>query len=260
MTTKIRFRTGLALSALLALMLFAGTACSSSTPTASAAEAVRAAGQNSSDAKSVSFEMQLALSGGGSGSSFETEAEGVYDFENSQMQMTMDVMGQEMAAVMDGAVIYTKMPFLGEGWMKQDLEELNGGNPLEVASQDPTQVLTWLQAAGDDVEEVGTDEIRGEEATHYRAALNLEDALEDLEGEEREALERALELLGDDGMEVDVWINGEGLPVRVLYEMSFGNSGIKALDDANIKFSLEFFDWGQPVRIELPDPKDVRGG
>jgi len=260
MTTKIRFRTGLAISALLALMLFAGTACSSSTPTASAAEAVRAASQNSSDARSVSFEMHLALSGGGAGASFETEANGVYDFEKSQMQMTMDVLGQEMAAVMDDGVIYTKMPFLGEGWMKQDLDELNGGNPLEIGSQDPTQVLTWLKAAGDDVEEVGTDEIRGEEATHYRAALNLEDALDELDGEQREALERALELLGDDAMEVDIWINHEGLPVRVRYEMVFADSGIKALDDATIKFSLEFFDWGKPIRIELPDPKDVRGG
>lgn len=234
-----------------AAVVFAGCSSGSS---ANAAEAVRAASQNSTEAGSVSFEMKIEISGA-PGAAFDTEAEGVYDFEKRQMQMVMDVLGQEMTAVLDGSTMYLKMPFLGEEWVKQDIEEVAGAS-LE-GGQDPTQVLNWLSASGDDVEELGRDEIRGENATHYRALVNLRDGLDDLGAEQREALEQALEMIGEDELEIDVWVNDDGLPVRVRYEMAFTNSGIEQLEDAVMKFSLEYFDWGKPVRIDLPDPNEV---
>ena len=256
MTRKLRFRAFPAVLALAALSVFGLTACDGGGRTANAAESIRAASQNSTDAGTVSFEMSIELSGA-PGAAFETKAEGVYDFDNGQMQMALDLLGQEITAVMDGNTMYMKMPFTGDKWVKQDLTELTGGNPLEGGAQDPTQVLSWLMGAGEDVEDLGEAEVRGETVRRYRALVNLRDALEQFDGEQRENMEMALEALGQDEVEIDVWVNGDALPVRVQYELSFANSDIEALDDAVMKFTMDYFDWGQPVEIEVPDPSEV---
>ena len=94
------------------------------------------------------------------------------------------------------------------------------GNPLGAGFENPTKILEWLQAAGNDVTKVGSEEVRGQPADHYRTTLNLRDAIDQLEGDARDKAEEALELLGDAEFPINVWVNEDGLPVRLTYDMS----------------------------------------
>ena len=243
-------------AALLAIVAVGLAGCSGKTASASAAEAVRQASERGSAHDSVSFEMTGTVDGV-PGLALDVSSTGVYDLKAGQMQAEVRFMGQEAEAILDGRTAYLKTPVLGDQWVKQDLED---GSPagMGLFAEDPTKVLDWLSAAGDDVTAAGSDDIPGQSAKHYRVELNLRDAAARLDGEKREQLEQALELLGSDTLPIDLWINGDGLPVRIRYEMSFGNSQLKQLKDATTTFSIDLFDWGKPVSVKIPDPADVQ--
>ena len=257
----VRFMPGVALAALIALSV---AGCSSRQAEATTAESLREAGANSASADSVSFEMTVLVSGL-IGEDLAVNANGVYDLEASQMQANLDALGQDLNAVLDGQALYLKIPFLGDDWYKADLEaEGIASNPLAAVVEDPTKILSWLQATGNDVTKVGTEEVRGERADHYRTTLDLSKAAAMLDGADREQAEEALRLLGHNEFPVDLWVNGDQLPVKLTYEMSFANSSEDMLRDASMKYAIEFFDWGQPVTVQVPsgnvkDLEDILG-
>lgn len=253
---RIKSVPALAVVALLAVMALPFAGCSDTATTANAAERVREASRKSVDADSVAFEMTIGMSGV-AGIDIHVTAEGEYDLANRLMTMTMDVFGQETEAVSDGEAIYLRMGMLGDTWIKQEFD--GPANPaMGGAGEDPTKVLEWLTEAGDDVEDLGKDEVRGESATHYRVTLDLRETAGKLDAELREQVEQAMEMLGQDSLVVDIWLNEDDLPVRLAYEMSFANSEMQALRDASMTFTLEYFDWGKPVTVTLPDPDDVQ--
>jgi hypothetical protein len=247
---------GLGVAASLLAVLAVGFAgCSSKTANAGAAESVRQASQASAEHDSVAFEMNVAMDGA-SALDLDVQSEGVYDFESRRMQLAMNVFGQDAEAVLDGSSLYLKMAFLSEKWIKQDLDDESVASVAQFA-EDPTKVLAWLAATGENVSEVGTEDIRGEQATHYRMQLDLRQAATLLDADAREQLESALEMLGTDTLPVDLWVNADGLPVRVRYEMAFAGSEIEQLKDAKTTFSIDYFDWGKPVTVTVPDPSEV---
>ena len=242
--------------ALLALLVPVLAGCSSKT--ASAGDSVRRASRESSSAQSVSFEMTIQMEGV-MGQDVEMEADGVYDLAKRQMQMTMGILGMEMEAVMDGSTMFVKMPLLGEDWYKSEVDLADAASsPLGAGFQDPTQALKWLEAAGNDVEDLGEDEVRGDKARHFRTMLDLREAARQLDDEHREQVEAAIEQLGTAEMPVDLWVNEDGLPVKLEYAMSFEESGIAELDGAKMTFVMEYFDWGKPVRVDVPDASQAK--
>ncbi|MGE3422655.1 MAG: DUF6612 family protein [Dehalococcoidia bacterium] len=248
----------LAAIAFLAVPMLAATGCSKTTTPANAAEVVRLAGEKTGSADSVHFEMKITMSGI-LGSDVEMKADGDYDLVAQQMQMSMDAVGQKTETVMDGSTMYLKMPALGDGWYRMDVSELlDQAGSLNSAYEDPTKILSWLSTVGDDVTLVGSDSIRGEDADHYRATVNLRKAAAEMGASQAEAVEKALELLGDENFDVDVWVNDAGFPVRLRYEMSFANSEVKMLQKVVAKYSLDYMDWGEPVAIDVPDSSQVK--
>lgn len=71
-----------------------------------------------------------------------------------------------------------------------------------------------LRGSSESVKEAGTEEIRGAEATHYTAKVNLAEVAED-EGASAEDVKKLREELGTDTVPVEVWIDEEGRAVRV---------------------------------------------
>lgn len=230
-------------------------ACSDAARTASAADSVRAASAQIASHDSVAFEMTIAMEGV-AGLDLDVTSAGAYDIEGGQMQMTLDVLGQEVEAVSDGSTVYLKMPMLGDSWYAQEADTSAQG-ALAAIGEDPTRVLEWLTATGDDVEDLGEEDVRGETARHYRATFDMRAAASELDEEHHEQLEKAIELLGQDTLDVDIWVNGDGLPVRLEYDMSFADSELGELQDASMSFVMEYFDWGEPVSVTLPDPDEV---
>ena len=57
---------------------------------------------------------------------------------------------------------------------------------------------------------------------------------------------------------MELWVNGDGLPVKLEYSMSFEGADVAELEGAKMTFVMEYFDWGQPVRVDVPDASKAK--
>ena len=64
-------------------------------------------------------------------------------------------------------------------------------------------------------------------------------------------IEAQLDQLGETSIPVDVWVDADGLVRRMQLDMGGMLGGTATL-------TIELFDYGQPVDIEVPSPDDVR--
>lgn len=243
-----------------------------------AVAAVRAAPDAAAEAGSGRFEMTMAFDS--PEGAFEISAAG--GFAGDQMSMEMDfgesfaamagAAGEElppgfdepMQIVVDGDIGYLRMPMLESftgttGWLSVTPEELGqagasfGGTP---GATDPSQLLETLRGVSDDIEEVGTEEVRGVETTHLTATVDLQKAFDQLPAEQREQLEGQLGDI-DAAVPVDVWIDGDSLVRRMEMDLTpimgpaMGGAGGSAT------MRIEFFDYGEDVAIEVPDASEV---
>lgn len=215
--------------------------------------ALTAAADKASDAGSSRMTMDMSMSLGGSG--FSVEGEGSFDYDEQVGEMRMTITGdglpgaQSMEMIVDGEYLYVKTPpGLGTpGWTRMDMSEVAGGTSQ--FSQDPTQYLDFLRGAGEDIEEVGTEEIDGVSTTYYKADLSLEAIIEQAPEDEAEALRSQLESLGgDETIPSEVWIDEDGLPRRIKLTMHVESEG----QSADMTITMDLFDYGTEVDVEPP--------
>ncbi len=250
-----------------------------------AVSALRAAPDAVAEAGTAAFEM--VMEGSTQGESFEFTATGVVDGAAEQMSMEMDMgaMIEELAAaqgesvppgfsgpwlmVADGSTMYMKVPFLEmlgvDGWVSMTPEDMGTSAEamgLGAGAYDFTQTLESLRGVTGEPDALGEEEVRGVETTHYRATMNLAQALEDAPAAQREQLETAFEQLGggeelaDVDVPVDVWIDGDDLPRRLRLDMGsmFAAAGVGSGD---MTMTMEMFDYGEPVEIDVPAAAEV---
>ncbi|MGH3033468.1 MAG: hypothetical protein ACRDON_02790 [Gaiellaceae bacterium] len=209
-------------------------------------------------------------------------AEGVFSREPVLARMTMDMsdLGTgtgfveigEIEMVMDGLVVYMRMPFLQElspglkPWIKFDLQELGEqqGFDFEQLMQfgtqsDPSQALAYLRAASDDVEEVGTEDVRGVETTHYGMTVELARVADAAPPEQREALrvqtEQLRELSGISRVPTEVWVDDEGLVRR--QRLTYRDMRFAPGQEGDMTVTMELYDFGVEVNVEPPPADEV---
>ena len=119
-----------------------------------------------------------------------------------------------------------------------------------------------------DVTASGEQEIEGVPTTHYVGTIDLKKVLEgfsdvvgkDADAATKEQLKAAVEQfesLGiDEKIPFEIWIDAEGLPRRQRITMDFGKL-VPGAEDANMEMTIDFSDFGKPVRHHDPGP--VRG-
>jgi hypothetical protein len=246
-----------------------------------AVAALRAAPDAAAAAGSGRFEMTMAFDA--PDGSMEITAAGV--FTGDQMSMEMDF-GDSLAAlaggageelppgfdepmqmVVDGDTAYMRMPMLDAltgsgGWLSltpEDLGQATGSMGLGAGTSDPSQMLETLRGVADDVEEVGTEEVRGVETTHLRATVDIDKALAEVPAEQREQLQRQLESLdmGDAGIPVDVWVDGDSLVRRMTMDLGQLLGPAMGAEGGSASMTIEFFDYGADVSVEVPDASEV---
>jgi hypothetical protein len=222
------------------------------------------------------FSMTMRDVPGAPSGSISMTGRGAFDYERQTGRMTMD-MGSMLGnlappgsgrvdMILEGLVIYMRMPFLtrmipgGKPWLKMDLESIGreAGIDLAALSQmgqsDPTQYLTYLSGASENVREVGEQRIRGVRTTHYHAEVDLQTVLEqappEIRDKARASVEMLEEMLADDTMPVDVWIDRRGLPRRMSssYEMKVPESE----ETTEVTYSMELSAYGTKVRVKAP--------
>ena len=263
------------LAALCAVSLLA-TACSGPVPGEAIANAASAAEKQGS--MKVFMEISNSLPTG----DFEMTGEGAFDLNAQHGQMTLEPSASSASApaaalgaiemVFTTEALYMRTDafkqFFPEGkeWMKIDLQAAaqQSGVDLEQLRQlgqgDPSQQLDYLEAA-DEVEEVGSEEVRGVETTHYIATIDLNKVAEQ-NPEAAESIRKAQGATGIDKVPAHVWVDAEGLPRRMSMKMGLGTGGDES---SSTTVLMEMFDYGTDVVIDVPpdrltlDPSQLQG-
>ena len=211
--------------ALIALFVSAlPLACGGESHALSPRAAVAQAATETADAGSARVSFTGTMSGI-PGGPFTIKGDGAFDGGRGRMTLDMSdfagatggALGGEMEMVMDGLLLYMKFPAElaaqlpgGKSWIKFDLKEageelgINFEDLMQFRQADPTQSLRYLLGAGDDFEEVGSEEVRGVETTHYRGTVDLRKVIDQLPADQRESFEHVLELADADQLPFEV--------------------------------------------------------
>ena len=190
------------------------------------------------------------------------------EFEDPPPGVNFDELEFEMR--MKDLVFYMRTPLFagrlpeGADWIKVDLREATEGTGLDFAQlqqmggSDPTETLRYMKATGE-VEEVGTEEVRGVETTHYEATIDLREYPKLAPEGEREAAERTIDALiertGSETIDVEVWIDDDDLVRRMKQE--FTQRLPDGQGEMEMQQTMEMYDFGTEVEIDLPDEDDV---
>jgi hypothetical protein len=215
------------------------------------------------------------------GQRFTMSGDGVFDYSRPRGQMTVDLgnlaelsrgalVDRPMEFVFDGLVYYMRFPEglpelvgIGDKWLKLDLEKVDAETALDLgglqqANQNPAQLLQFLRGTSDDIEELGQAEVRGVETTHYRATVDLDEAVEgtaeigELSDEMREQLEAEIERMKNqtdlETLPVDVWLDEDDLVRRIRMDVTFPVEG----EELGLEMTTDFFDFGVDVDVDPP--------
>ncbi|MEV0171957.1 hypothetical protein AB0I00_12680 [Streptomyces sp. NPDC050803] len=167
------------------------------------------------------------------------------DTKAAQMQTLQDDETIRMLLV-DGAYYYnidpqTSGPLQGKDWMKVEASAIlgSGSEALAQSSGDPTASLKGLKYASN-VEDLGTETVNGQSATHYRAEIDSEDM-----GQFGDTLSNGDSLFGSaaggvDSVTMDIWVNDKDLPVRLKQVMG------------TMKVTMDFEKFGATAEVEAP--------
>lgn len=206
------------------------------------------------------------------------EANGEVDNTSGLSHMTMDMgsmfagLGAEaglpedaglMEVIVDGDTTYTKsalFSMLGDEakpWVKMPTEDQ--GSVTSGAPSDPSKFLEFLENTGSDIEEVGTEEVRGVETTHIRTVLDTEALMADAPEADKAEMQAQLDQLGGafDEIPVEAWVGEDGMVRRITMSFDFAGVADADLGEAAMTITVEMYDFGEPVDITIPDPSQV---
>lgn len=213
------------------------------------------------NAGTAHLSMHIELSGPGVPEGTVVFGSGRIDFVARRAFLTYDMgplaEGQSMATIMTTDAMYTGSSMfseeIGATWLRLrystlskqlgiDIEDLMAGQ----MGGDPSAMLDQLYGVSDDVEVIGTELIRGIDTTHYHATIDPEDLLEQVDENERDAVEALLRAAGNTtGHDIDVWVDDEGLVRRQVMTMTMGTM--------SQTLTADFYDYGVDVVIEIPE-------
>lgn len=248
----------------------------SSNSTSEDANALAAAFNKTNDAGTSRMSFRIRMDA--NGENVEFGGQGAFDYRRARGRVDYDLTDLakvdpetegigRMTMVFDGLVFYMQMEGLrselppGKRWLKLDLTKVGAGagadlGGLSQLSQSPAQMLAYLRAASTEIEEVGTETVRGVQTTQYRATVDLRKALE-LQIEQappkfrqamRRDMEESLSTTGLDSIPLDVWIDGKGLPRRMVADFDMTADG----EEVHLETAVDLFDFG--VRVSAPIP------
>jgi hypothetical protein len=183
------------------------------------------------------------------------------------MAMDMDTgeTGKMSMVLLDG-VLYMKLPAgLSQGdkpWVKIDSKDKS--NPLaqvlsSVVDQmrqnaDPRAALQQFEKAGK-IDSEAKEDLNGEQTTHYKITVDVQ-KLADTQTDP--TLKQAMETAIKSGLKdfpVELWVNGDSLPVRMTIQMPTTDPASGKAVPVNVQ--VDYSKWGEPVDIKAPPADQV---
>ena len=262
-------------------------------PSGSAAQVavLAAASAETTTAGPVKLALTMELLLPGSSDRVNISLEGAFDAANERGRFVVDY-GSLLASIGPGSeqvsaflpdrlifveqVLYLRMPNLeqvvpgSKKWLKLSAEELAAQQGLDITDvdqlgqanstqllADPAQILALLESLEGSVEEIGAGTVRGQDATHYRATIDMTKLAAAAPPDQQAVLEAQLAQLSELGLDqlpIEVWIDGQGRIVRLSSAIAVPDTGAGA---GAVSLDLELYDFGAPITIKTPDETKV---
>ncbi|ASU85675.1 hypothetical protein CDO52_25275 [Nocardiopsis gilva YIM 90087] len=166
------------------------------------------------------------------------------------LQMEMDMQGQQATVLMRGTDMVMKADSMGMGQMGGDTPEWirfdPGDQQVDVGSQDPLSEVEKLMAVKQ-AEEAGSQDIDGVPTTKYTGSYSTEEALQEVDdADAQQAAREQFEQAGVDTVEFEAYIDGDGLPRRV----------VTKLGDA-FTSTVDFHSFNEPSEVQFPSESQI---
>ncbi|MFG2645653.1 hypothetical protein ACGFYP_32325 [Streptomyces sp. NPDC048370] len=246
---------------------------------AAVTKVIQAAYEKTSAAKSAKVKMTMTMPAGLEGGG-TMEMTGVQGWDPAVMDITMkgssfalaDPEGpSEIRMIMLDGVMYmdggakAAAEMDGKRWMKLDFQaaaEMSGDKDfqksmtggLENMNQDPAKQIA-LMLDSPNLKHVGPEKVDGVEAQHYKGSLTLEQmvatnkSLDVLPEKDRKELIANIKKSGITGYDTELWVNGDGYPVKM-------DIGMKTPQGA-VKIVAHYSDYGAKAAVQAPPAKDT---
>jgi hypothetical protein len=188
--------------------------------------------------------------------------DGQVDAATKRSKAKLSLLGNDVETVTDGTFLYLHLPEVarpagGKSWIKVDAAALAPGLGGGGIGTSPLQTFDELRAKGQ-VTEVGKEEVRGEDTTHFRTVLDLTAQLDKIpagSGIDADAMRKQLA-----AVPVDVWLDGKDRirRERVVLHLDLPLGGaLPGASGFDVTTTVEAFDYGKDVTIDLPPADDV---
>jgi hypothetical protein len=188
-------------------------------------------------AGSARFEMQINISAQGQRAT--STGTGSYDFARNIGELTMEgflgVPGQ-VETITDGNTVYLR-PSGQPNWFRAPA----GAGPAQV---DPAQQLEMLRDAASDLRVVGTEQVRGTETRHITFNFDASQMVQNSAP--------GASVTGP--VPAEVWIDSDGRARKFHITVPVQQQGTSGESDVTV----EYFDFGVPVDVQVPDPATVQ--
>ncbi len=192
-----------------------------------------------------------------------------FDYKQKLMSMVTKSAGEEFTMIVRENDLYMKIPGLGgsmgaEGrdWIKMSDPSMSesfaqGQSDTFGAGANAQSFLDGFLGAGAKVEDLGREDVRGVTTNHYRGTVSAAEAATSGDTGLTEAEKAALakSLGGEADIPVEVWINDDGVVVKMEMTLSGATYGLSAGETT--KMTMELFDVGEPIEIKVPAKEKV---
>jgi hypothetical protein len=179
----------------------------------------------------------------------QVNGHGVAQFEPPKLDLHMNAAGHKIEERLVDKTAYIKTP---QGkWVKMDLSKLVG---RQGAAQSPTQTLSLLRGASDQVTKLGPKTIDGRQTTGYKATVDLDKvAAKAPSSPAKKGIKHLEKLTGAHTLPIKVWIDGKHRLVREMTNLKL-HAGGKNVTTAT---TMTLSDYGTPVHVSAPPAGEV---
>jgi hypothetical protein len=167
---------------------------------------------------------------------------------------------EPMQVIVVGDDFYLHMPILesmtGPGWFHGRMSDMAGSaGAFTGGGTDPAAMLDMLRGIADDLRELGQDKVRGVPVEGYAGTISVDDALAEVPPDDRARLELQLDTVGGTDIDVEVWVDEDGLPRRLVLELgeALAATGL----EGTMRMTMDLFDYGRPVEVTPPPPEET---
>ncbi|MDP9070171.1 MAG: hypothetical protein M3N68_02560 [Actinomycetota bacterium] len=218
-----------------------------------------------------SIDIVVEVAGGRRSGSFR--GQGVFDYRAQQGRLSFDLAQFGLPGSRGRAemllfreLVYLKLPIdvpelAARPWVKIDVNRLGEqsglGNLGQLQNSDPSAYIRLLRSVSGEVEDEGSEKVRGVETTHYRTVLDLDEAKRQLPPE----IGRIIDQLGTRQLPTDAWVDEDGRLRRLRHSVDLAK--VKAPPAAGealegtVTTTYELHDFGVKVDVAPPPPDQV---